>query len=60
MNDREVDLIAVHQCERCGLSSSPSQTNDDANVTGIVVCPKCGHTGPLRILIVKLGDTSLT
>ncbi len=45
-------FMAVHQCEKCGATSSPIETNDEVNVTGVVVCLKCGHTGPLRVVIV--------
>lgn len=50
-------LTAVHQCEKCGVMSRPSQTSDEVNVTGVVVCPKCGHSGPLSIRIVADGQS---
>lgn len=46
------NLLAVHECEKCGAKSRPTDTNDQVNVTGVFVCAKCGYTGPLRIQIV--------
>jgi len=54
------DLVAVHQCQKCGLTSNSAQTSNEVNVTGVVVCPKCGHAGPLSILIVSGGETSVS
>ena len=51
-------LKIVHVCEECGTSSSPTQVNDDVNVTGVVVCPVCRHFGPLNISVVD--DDPLT
>jgi transcription elongation factor Elf1 len=45
-------LVAVHVCEKCGDQGTPSQINKDVNVTGVVVCKVCAHTGPLLVRIV--------
>lgn len=51
--DREKRLIAVHVCQKCEAVYSPSQVNEDVNVTGVVQCKACGHIGPLHIRIVN-------
>jgi hypothetical protein len=46
-------LVVVHFCEKCEDQSTPSQVNEDVNVTGVVVCNVCGHSGPLLVRVVS-------
>ena len=51
-------LVPVHQCEGCSRLVRRSDLNEDATITGLYICPHCGHAGPLRIVIVREGELS--
>ncbi len=47
-------FYVVHRCDKCLHPSLPRDLNQDATITGLFVCPVCGHAGPLRPEIIAL------
>ena len=39
----------IHECENCQATITPEESGQSVNVSGLIQCRKCGHTGPLRI-----------
>ena len=49
-------LMPTHQCEKCLRLAARKDLNEDATITGLYLCPHCGHSGPLHIVIAKTRD----
>ena len=49
-------LVVVHRCEKCGHAARANQLNDDSTVSGIFICPTCGHPGPLHPEVVSQSE----
>jgi predicted RNA-binding Zn-ribbon protein involved in translation (DUF1610 family) len=45
-------FIHVHVCIRCGSVFRREEFEDQADTSGIYLCPKCGVEGPLNIEIL--------
>lgn len=45
-------FIHVHVCVHCGSAFRREEFEDQADTTGIYLCPKCGAEGPLNIEIL--------
>ena len=47
-------LRAVHQCINCGTTCERDQISEEEMITGSMVCAVCGHSGPLRVVVVEV------
>ena len=45
------ELLHFHACIHCGSVSRRDEFDGTAVATGIYPCTKCGHDGPLNIVI---------
>jgi hypothetical protein len=50
-------LVSAHICPKCGHVMNLAQIDLNAITTGILLCPICEWSGPIRIQIV---DANLT
>jgi DNA-directed RNA polymerase subunit RPC12/RpoP len=44
-------LNAVHVCKNCGRQFLRSEMDNFALISGVIQCPVCGESGPLKIEI---------
>jgi len=47
---------SVHQCPKCGHTLNLGEMDLRAISTGMIVCPRCEWSGPVRIEIVEPED----
>jgi predicted RNA-binding Zn-ribbon protein involved in translation (DUF1610 family) len=47
---------SVHQCPKCGHTVNLGEMDLRAISTGMIVCPRCEWSGPVRIEIVEPED----
>jgi ssDNA-binding Zn-finger/Zn-ribbon topoisomerase 1 len=48
----EKQLVSVHICPKCGHVMNLAEIEFNAITTGIMSCPRCDWSGPIRIQIV--------
>ncbi len=44
-------LESVHKCPKCGYTVNLGETDLSVIGTGMISCPRCGWSGPVRIKI---------
>jgi predicted RNA-binding Zn-ribbon protein involved in translation (DUF1610 family) len=55
---RQPRYVHFHVCIQCGSAFRREAFGGRAIATGIYICPKCGHEGPLNVEIRKVEDIS--
>lgn len=53
LTDDKPGLKSVHQCIRCGTTCERDQISEEEMIAGVLVCRVCGHSGPLRVVVVR-------
>lgn len=46
-------LKSVHVCTQCGATTSREDMTEEAMISGVLECPKCGLVGPLNVSVVR-------
>lgn len=50
-------LEHVHMCVHCGSIFRREEYESRALTSGIYLCPKCGHEGPLNVVIHEVEES---
>ena len=59
-NSSQRELSQFHACIHCGNVSRRDEFDGTAVATGIYPCTKCGHDGPLNIVIRDVDAAAAT
>jgi len=52
----KIEWEHAHQCPKCGFVVKAADIGLRTMATGVITCPKCGTSGPIKITIVKRED----